>query len=311
MKRLGSKLSLLSCLTIAAALYGADDARPPIVGVAHIALQTNDAAASEQFYHHVLGYASFQAPKPEAGPSVKFFKVNDHQYIEILPDLKSDEQDRLVHIAFETKDAAKLLRYLAGRNVKVPATVAHDSEGNLSFRMKDPENHEIEFVQYMPGSVQTRQLGKLLPDSRLSKRIIHVGLIIHDRAASDAFYRDILGFQVMWSGGRTEDRVDYVDMRVPDGSDWLEYMLNVNNPSPKTRGVMHHLALGVPDIHPAAKEVSGRGYTPAQPPKIGVDGKWQLNLYDPNLTRAELMEFRPVQKPCCSPMLMPAKIETQ
>jgi hypothetical protein len=35
-------------------------------------------------------------------------------------------------------------------------------------------------------------------------------------------------------------------------------------------------------------------------PKIGRDGKWQLNLYDPDLTRTELMEPKPVQKPCCS-----------
>jgi hypothetical protein len=37
-------------------------------------------------------------------------------------------------------------------------------------------------------------------------------------------------------------------------------------------------------------------------PQIGRDGKWQLNLYDPNLTRCELMEPKPVQTPCCSPM---------
>ena len=30
-----------------------------------------------------------------------------------------------------------------------------------------------------------------------------------------------------------------------------------------------------------------------QPPKIGRDGKWQLNLYDPNFTRAELMDGVP------------------
>ncbi len=27
-----------------------------------------------------------------------------------------------------------------------------------------------------------------------------------------------------------DDRTDWVDMRVPDGTDWFEYMLNVNNP---------------------------------------------------------------------------------
>jgi len=65
---------------------------------------------------------------------------------------------------------------------------------------------------------------------------------------------------------------------------------------------MHHFALGVPDIQAAYKEVVGRGYE-AEQPKIGRDGKWQLNLYDPDYTRAELMEPKPVRKPCCSPIL--------
>jgi catechol 2,3-dioxygenase-like lactoylglutathione lyase family enzyme len=132
--------------------------------------------------------------------------------------------------------------------------------------------------------------------------MIHVGVTIRDRAAADRFYKDILGFQSIWYGGMTDDRVDWVDMRVPEGSDWLEYMLNVRNPSPRTLGVMHHLALGVPNVEAAFKEVVGRGYK-AEQPKIGRDGKWQLNLYDPDYTRAELMEPKPVQKPCCSPML--------
>ncbi|MFL6414625.1 MAG: VOC family protein [Bryobacteraceae bacterium] len=199
---------VLLLVGVSASLRAAEIGRPPIVGVAHISLKTNDMAGAEQFYGHTLGYESFEAPKPEAGTSVRFFKVNDHQYIEILPDLKSDEQDRLDHIAFETEDAPKLQLYLAGHNVKVPSKVDRDSEGNLSFRMKDPENHEIEFVQYVKGSVQARQFGKLLPSTRISKRMIHVGLIIHDREAVDAFYRDILGFQVMWYGGKTEERVD-------------------------------------------------------------------------------------------------------
>jgi len=93
-------------------------------------------------------------------------------------------------------------------------------------------------------------------------------------------------------------------MRVPEGTDWLEYMLNVHNPSPKRLGVMHHFALGVKDIQAPYKIVMERGYK-AEEPKIGRDGKWQLNLYDPNFTRAELMEFQPVEKPCCSPMSIP------
>jgi hypothetical protein len=34
--------------------------------------------------------------------------------------------------------------------------------------------------------------------------------------------------------------------------------------------------------------------------QMGKDGKWQLNLFDYDQTRIELMEFKPSQKPCCS-----------
>jgi catechol 2,3-dioxygenase-like lactoylglutathione lyase family enzyme len=132
--------------------------------------------------------------------------------------------------------------------------------------------------------------------------MIHAGFTVLDRAAADRFYKDVLGFQLMWYGGMSDDRVDWVCMRVPEGNDWLEYMLNVRNPTPRTLGVMHHLALGVPSVETAYKTAVDRGYK-AEQPKIGRDGKWQLNLYDPNYTRVELMEPKPVRKPCCSPIL--------
>ncbi len=168
--------------------------------------------------------------------------------------------------------------------------------------IEDPDGHRVEFVQYMPGSLHSNAFGKFMSDARISTRIIHVGITVKDQAASDHLYRDILGFHETWHGGMKDDRTDWVDMRVPDGTDWLEYMLNVHDPSPKQLGVMHHLALGVPSV--------AKGYKPSrprlqsrQPPQIGRDGKWQLNLYDPNLTRAELMEPKPVEKPCCSPII--------
>jgi hypothetical protein len=74
-------------------------------------------------------------------------------------------------------------------------------------------------------------------------------------------------------------------MRVPDGTDWLEYMLNVNNPDPHELGVMHHLSLGVPSIQAGYKLALQRGYKGKEKPQIGRDGKWQYNLYDPNFTR--------------------------
>jgi lactoylglutathione lyase len=294
---------LLLPVLLAGAPQSAPVSRPPIVGVAHIGLKTDDLAAARNFYGKSLGYEEpFTLDKPSGGLMLTYFKVNDHQYIEIFPELKSATEDRLSHIAFETTNAEQLRAYLASKDVKVPAALKPGLDGNLSFMIKDPDGHNVEFVQYMPGSLHTTNFGKHLPETRISDRIIHVGVTVQGRAAADQLYKDILGFHDIWHGGMKDDRTDWVDMQVPDGTDWLEYMLNVNNPSPKSLGVMHHLALGVSGVEQSHQWLLARGMR-TEEPKIGRDGKWQLNLYDPNFTRAELMEPAPVRTPCCSPIL--------
>jgi catechol 2,3-dioxygenase-like lactoylglutathione lyase family enzyme len=187
--------------------------------------------------------------------------------------------------------------------VAVPDRLQPDNNGNLTLMVKDPEGHDVRFVEYRPGSLHSRNFGKFLPDTRVSEHMIHVGFTIQDQAVANKFYHDVLGFNEFWHGGGTDTRVDWVDMRVPDGKDWLEYMLNQPHPSPRTLGVMNHMALGVPSVADGFKKVTANGWKSAEQPKIGRDGKWQLNMYDPTFTRAELMEPKPVQTPCCSPML--------
>jgi catechol 2,3-dioxygenase-like lactoylglutathione lyase family enzyme len=277
--------------------------RPPIVGIAHIALKVDNLAVARKFYEETLGFQEMVTDdKPAGGLTPTYIKVNDHQYIELFANLSSPTEDRLSHIAFETTDAQALRSYLAASGAAVPDTLSPGPDGNLSFRVKDPDGHSVEFVEYLPGSLHRRNFGKFLPETRISQHMIHVGVTVLDRTAADHFYKDVLGFRLMWYGGMSDDRVDWVSSRVPDGSDWLEYMLNVRHPTPRTLGVMHHLALGVPSVEAAYKTAVERGYK-AEQPQIGRDGKWQLNLYDPNYTRVELMEPKPVRKPCCSPML--------
>ena len=276
--------------------------RPPIVGISHIGLRTADLAASRKFYSSILGLGEpFSLDDPPGKLLLTYFKVNDHQYIEIFPELKDAKQDRLSHISFETTDADQLRAYLVSRGVKAPAKLDPMLDGNRGFEVKDPDGHTVEFIQYMPGSLHSKNFGKFLSDTRISERMIHVGVVVQDRAAADHFYKDILGFHETWHGGMKDTQTDWVDMRVPEGTDWLEYMMNVKDPSPRTMGIVHHLALGVPDIHKAYETVTSRGLN-AEKPQIGRDGKWQLNLYDPDLTRVEMMEPKPVQTPCCSPM---------
>lgn len=279
--------------------------RPAIIGVSHIGLRTDNLDASRKFYTGVLGFSeAFSLDDPPGKLLLTYFKVNDHQFIEVFPELKDAKEDRLSHIAFETTDAEQLRAYMASRGWDVPGKLDPMLDGNRGFEAKDPDGHTVEFVQLMPGSIHSRDFGKHLPSTRISQRIIHVGVTVRDRAAADKFYRDILGFQETWRGGMKDTETDWVDMRVPDGTDWLEYMLNVgDNPSPRLLGIMHHLALGVPSVDEAFKILRERDpKAVTEKPQIGRDGKWQLNLYDPNLTRVELMEPKPVRTPCCSPL---------
>jgi catechol 2,3-dioxygenase-like lactoylglutathione lyase family enzyme len=316
-----SMLTLTRCICLAALLTAASFAqnatntakraapvaRPAIVGVAHIGLKTDDLAAARKFYTGILGFQEpislDKAPGEGTGLLLTYFKVNDHQYIEMFPELTDPKMDRLSHISFETTDAEQLRAYLASRGVQVPEHLPSRRDGSLGFNVKDPDGHDVEFMQYLPDSLHGRSFGKFLPDTRISTRIIHVGVVVKDRAAADHFYKNILGFKLQWQGGMKDTDTDWVAMRVPEGTDWLEYMLNVNNPNPHTLGVMHHLSLGVPDIQAGYKLAVERGYKSSETPKIGRDGKWQYNLYDPNFTRVELMEPKPVQKPCCSPIV--------
>jgi catechol 2,3-dioxygenase-like lactoylglutathione lyase family enzyme len=120
-----------------------------------------------------------------------------------------------------------------------------------------------------------------------------------DPAKGDPFYKDILGFRLLWEGGPETNPHAYVSYLVPNGSDWLEYMTTAN-PKPKQLASMHHVALEVTDIHAADDKVRARGYSPPARPVVGRDGRWLGNFFDPDGTRTEIMIRRPVEQPCCS-----------
>jgi hypothetical protein len=67
--------------------------------------------------------------------------------------------------------------------------------------------------------------------------------------------------------------------------------------------VVDHFSIGENSVFDTFKtlEAAGRlGQTHDAAAKIGKDGKGQLNLYDPDGTRVELMNFHATEKPCCS-----------
>jgi catechol 2,3-dioxygenase-like lactoylglutathione lyase family enzyme len=283
-------------VAVAVSLPAAD--RPRIVGIANIAVKTDNMEEARKFYSGVVGLAEAFTTN-----DLTSFKVNDRQYVEVSPTLKTPSEDRLIHIGFETSDARKLRDYLAAKGVEVPAKVVKDAGGDLSFVVKDPDGHSVQFVQYIAGSIHTRDFGKHLAPTRISDHMLHVGVLVRDPAKADAFYKDILGFRLQWKGGPTDNKFEWISLMVPDGYDWIEYMVRDTTPTPQQLGVLHHYALGTLDIQQVYKTVMERGYNPPKPPAIARDGRWLLQLYDKNFTRTEMMVRKPVETPCCSPNL--------
>lgn len=105
----------------------------------------------------MLGYDEvFTHKRPGVEAGVAVFKVNDRQYIEIAPTLANEADDKLIQIGFETTDARKLRSYLVGKGIAVPDRLKKDLDGNYSFVVKDPEGHNVEFVEYVKGSLHSR-----------------------------------------------------------------------------------------------------------------------------------------------------------
>ena len=272
--------------------------RPAITGISHLTLYADDIPKSESFYSGLLGWE--QVPATGAASGVRFY-ANHLQYVELVSPPKAGLADRLESVSFATSDAEALRKYLAAHGVEVPNAVAVDAYGSRSFEVRDPEGNKVGFTQpgkHSPAKVQS-------VDQGLSSHIMHAGYMVRDRAKLDRFYKDVLGFHLYWQGGNPDSRVDWVMMQAPDGTDWIEYMLYLPAiPSLEQLGSANHLAPGVVSVAELQTRLEARGWKPEagkNPQVLGVDGKMQLDLHDPDGTRVEFMEFAPVKAPCCSP----------
>ena len=276
--------------------------RPKITGISHMAVYTTDSSAAEHFYVDELG--ATKEPDPESSQGT-VYRVSEEQFIEVLPLPAKHSISRMDHVAFATPDVAALHDYLAAKHYREIDAVKTGSDGSKWFFTRDPEGNRVEFYQAAQRPFHASA-------NLVSPRIIHVGYLVKDRAAEDRFYRDLLGFRPYWYGAMHPGKVDWVSQQVPDGHDWVEYMTtgpgsdtpDANKVDGRQLGVLNHFSLGVPNMEKAVTALYVSDAVRFSPrhdgPQMGKDGKWQANLYDPDGTRVEMMEFQPVMKPCCS-----------
>ena len=274
-------------LLASTAAWAAPPARPPITGIAWVRFAGLPNGASDDFYQHELGL-----PRTRSGDT-STFQVSATQSVQVVSRPTIEPGGQLLKIALYTTDISRMRAYLASKGVA-------SSPGPDGLDVLDPEGHHLVFRNGGPEPPPA-------PDAYLaqvSHRLIHAGIIVHDRPAEDRFYRDILGCRLYWQGGFKPEVTDWVNMQVPEGSDWIEYMLNVSPTADAAElGSANHISLGVPSIETTATYLANHGWQrPANGgTHLGLDGKWQISLHDPLKSRIEVMEFTPVKPPCCSP----------
>jgi catechol 2,3-dioxygenase-like lactoylglutathione lyase family enzyme len=275
----------------ASVVCGQQVARPRITGVAHIGLYSQDIEKSRAFYSDFLGFQEvFPMKNADGGLLLTFFKINDRQYVEMFPERKA-ATDRLAHIAIETEDAAGLLKYLASRGVKTPAQLSKGRTGNTSFNVTDPDGHTVEFVQYEPDGLNLKNQGRFMGDNRMATQMSHVGIIVYALEPAMKFYRDILGCQEIWRGSQGGKFLSWVNMKLPDSDDYVEFMLYDQMPDLKQLGVLHHIGLLAPDGRKVAALLESQPGRKAYTRPIEVRGtRGQIQVYDPDGSRTEAMQ---------------------
>jgi len=295
MKRIGAVggLIVVAIGLIAAAGWAGETAgRAKIFGIAYVKLKVADLEKGKAFYGGVLGLQS--GAVRNGNTTQASYMVNGAQRVELVKTAPGTSGSYLAEIGLATDDVMKMRTYLTAK--RVPANeIFQWPDGTRYFDTQDPEGNKIAFVE------QKWATGSEGGAWAISKKLLHAGFVVKDWKAESRFYEDVLGFRLYWKGGFKDDGLDWYEIQVPDGDNWIEYMLNIPaNADHKELGVQNHFSLGVVSADAAAKTLRARGLKEFDGPEIGRDGKNSLDAYDPDWTRVEVMEFTPAGKPCCS-----------
>ncbi|HWE51700.1 MAG TPA: VOC family protein [Bryobacteraceae bacterium] len=307
---------LLAGTLVAASPAGHPPARPRLLGLSQIVVRAHDLNASRHFYHDLLGFdeaftvlkdgsAVVKSGVPADQASAVFFKVNNRQYIVVMPE-KSASEPRFVRYAVETDNAERMRLFLKARGFHAPETVTRTPLGDLAFDVADPDGTSIQVVEYTPESLSVKTVGKFLSDNRLSSRMLHAGFSI-SKPETVRFYLDGFSVREFWRADPTMHApgakpssappsgpvlASLSNLKMPEGDDYIEW--SISRKPLAAPGSGGHIALETPDMRRTLAAIEARpafrDYNRRHEAHVGVNHKWQGNFFDPDGTRTEFME---------------------
>jgi catechol 2,3-dioxygenase-like lactoylglutathione lyase family enzyme len=245
-----------------------------LAGIAHAAIRVSDLGKSRDFYEK-LGFEEAFAMDRGGVPTESFIKINDLQFIELYPQGEASQAIGFMHVCFEGLDLEGLNRFYVSEGLN-PNAVRRAGAGNLLFTMAGPENQNIEYTQYMPGSKHSNDRGKHLGAHRISEKIVAVGIRMQDPSAAVSYYKEKLGFTAAqgWESGLGW-------LSLPGTSGQLVEM------EQQAKGGVFQLYFSVSDLRRARNQLKALGMT-AERHRAG------LSVLDPDGNRIVFVKVKPV-----------------
>jgi catechol 2,3-dioxygenase-like lactoylglutathione lyase family enzyme len=214
-----------------------------LTGIAHIALRVNDVDKSREFYHK-LGIEQGFEFSDNGRISVAYLKVNDRQFIELIPRTSDSQPGGILHTCFEVADIGPLHKAYLDKGLQ-PTEPKKARAGNLLFVMHGPDNQLLEYTQYMPESLHSLSRGRYLGD-RISTHMLEATTPVKDLSGERAYYADKLGFKSASANG---------NQIFVAGNSGDKVELQADSPDAKPRVVFT-----VVSVKKAARELHKRGF---------------------------------------------------
>jgi catechol 2,3-dioxygenase-like lactoylglutathione lyase family enzyme len=287
--------------------------RPSITAIIGVAFYSHSVKSNKQFYKNYLGLSELplNSIALNKGDSTAVFQVNALQSIKIIPE-KQPAGSRFAYFIMETDNAEAMRRYLETKRIIVPHKPLKMQNGCVSFFVTDPNGTICQITQKKLNATRPGSHEKENVQQSVAVKMSHVGFMVADIDSAMKFYHDVLGFEETWRGSKDGKNVTWVNLKVPNGGEYIELMLYDEEPSAVNMGVLNHACLQVQDVTKVEGTLLGRSL-PANCRatthiKTGINKKRQINTFDTDGTRIEIMESNTVDgKPAPWSYLKPLK----
>lgn len=273
MKRTTAVILALSVLCAAASAQS----RPRVFGIARMTFLVSSESVAKEYYGDFLGFKkAFSYPGPLG--TIHSYKVNDRQFLEFVVDPDARDKDRFVSLSLETESVSQMVEFLRSKGVQV-SSPAKDGAGNTVALTHDSYGNAIEFLEYTPSGLHSRDAGRHLGRNRISSRIHHAGLPSRGIDPEDSFWVKAFGGRVLFT---VPDKIIYYG--------FVNSTESVENYSPAQPSFAHPCFL-TEDMEETLRMLRSRGGADSvADPIIGITGRWILNVQNPDSTKVEFTE---------------------